>query len=213
MELQEAVGMEELIGTGWMDVTLHSPQPELWWTYDSLTDTFSPPALFVYCQVRKNRVRLVQEYFELPGLPEFGWMDATGYSPQPEVGWEYDSIADTFSPPIVNVYIRLSASKAWLLSDGIDSATITVTLLDADAQQINVNKLVKLVLRNDAGEIVDILGIQLVGGEKSFPYTSTSPGRVTVTNTDAYTLELGGTVYMVNFLTNTNHMIEIGRLF
>ena len=167
----------------------------------------------IYAQIRNSKVRLIQEADEMPGLPEFGWMDITDHDPQPEIGWLYDPVTDIFTAPVVDVYLRLSASKSWLLSDGVDSTTITVTLFNSDAQQINVDKLVKVVLRNESGAIVDILGIQLVGGEKSFPYTSTLPGRITVTNADTYTLELGGTLYRVNYRTNANHMIEIGRLF
>ena len=163
-------------------------------------------------QIRASKIRIIEEYAEWPPeyLEEFGWMDITDVIPFPEVGWTYDGV--DFSPPITTVFLRVSANKAFLQSDGVDILQITVRLERGNGNLIPVDRVAKIVLRKAGGAIYDILKINLVGGIKVFDYTATVPAMLTSGPQDAYEETIEGTTYRIaTILPNTS--LEIGREF
>ena len=163
-------------------------------------------------QIRASKIRIIEEHEVWPPeyLPEFGWIDITDVIPFPAVGWMYDGVS--FSPPMVNVYLRIQTSKRNLINDGVDFISITITLYDADRVLIPVNRQGRLILRDDKANIYDLLWFQLVNGTVTFNYTTTGGAAIVhIDSQDEYIEDIGGTLYLIKAFIDESDTLQIGR--
>jgi len=165
----------------------------------------------IYAQIRNSKVRLIQEADEMPGLPEFGWIDITGVSPLPVVGDTYDGY--NFNPPVTKVFLRIQANKSKLANDGVDFITIIITLYDKDRVLIPVNRQGRLILRDDKENIYDLLWFQLVNGTVTFDYSTTGNAAIVhIDSQDNYTEYIGQDVYLISAVIDESDTLQIGRV-